>query len=468
MVCSFDGARLTLTEAHRFPNEPYTENGTLYWDFPFLWENVKKGLTAAAQAFPLDSVAVDTWGVDFGLLDAEGRLMGNPVHYRDSRTDGVPEAAWAKLPRADVYRHTGIQMMNINTVYQLYALRLKRPELLDGAGTLLFMPDLFTYFLSGAKGAEYTVASTSQLMSPKGAWVPEILAALDIPARLLPGIVPAGTWAGALSPALQQELKLPPLPVLRGVGHDTAAAVVGCPAREAEFAYLSSGTWSLLGAERPRALINADTEAANFTNEGGYNKTTRLLKNVMGLWLLQESRRQWRREGSEAGFDLLMREALAAPAFRSLIDVNDDSFAPPGDMPGRIRDYCRRAGRPVPESRGAVVRAIYESLALAYRAELKTLSRLTGADYKRLYVVGGGSQDELLSQFTADACGVPVLCGPSEATALGSAVVQLIALECIGSLDEARRIIGDSFPQKVYEPQDTAAWDKVAGAWPLA
>ncbi len=461
VVGSFDGQSLKLTEIHRFPNDPVTVDGTLHWDLPTLFGHIKQGLSVACRDFPIESLAVDTWGVDFGLLK-NGALLENPVHYRDTRTNGMMNEVLSRLPRETVYQRTGIQFMEINTLYQLYSLVRQRPDFLAEADTMLFMPDLFAYLLTGVAQAEYTIASTSQLMTPKGQWAEDIFSALGLPARLLPAIVPTGTTAGTLTEALQKELHVPAVRVLHTAGHDTASAVVGCPAVDEDFAYISSGTWSLIGTERARALINERSSAYNFTNEGGYGMTTRLLKNIMGLWLIQESVRQWKREGESTDFEQLMQSAIEAPAFVSLVDPDDASFAPTGDMPERLRAFCRRTGQPVPATRGALMRMIYESLALAYRRSFAQLQEMTGVSFPRLHIIGGGSKDTLLSQFTADACGVPVECGPTEATALGNVAVQLMALGHITSLREARRVLRQSFEKNVYHPQNTAGWARAA------
>ena len=463
MMGCFDGERITLEEIHRFANDPVQLDGTLYWDFLRQMFEIKQGLVKGRLAGGFDSVGIDTWGVDFGLLDDRGRLLENPVHYRDQRTQAAMPDFLARLPRAHVYQLTGIQFMALNTVYQLAALRSQRPELLDRARSIIFTPDLMAYFLTGERNSEYTIASTSQMLDAHTrTWAPEILAALGLPQHVFAPLVDAGTVTGRLSAELCAELSLSPVPFIRVASHDTASAIVAVPAAEPDFIYLSSGTWSLMGVESEQPIINDQSAAFNFTNEGGFAGKICYLKNIMGLWLIQESRRQWIREGHDIGYADMERLALASEPFRCLIDVDADILGTPGDMPGRIRELCRDSGQPVPESIGAVVRCIYESLALKYRITRQQIETVTGRRFPAIHVVGGGSRDGLLSQFTADATGTRVIAGPIEATALGNIAVQLIAQGAIASLAEARRIIAASFPCQTYEPVDSQTWDLAA------
>lgn len=459
MLGRFDGERIDLEEVHRFPNDPVQVGATLYWDVLRLFHEVKQGLIKAKGCGKIDSFGIDTWGVDFGLLDREGRLLENPVHYRDTRTQGVMDQVFQVIPKDILYQRTGTQFLHFNTLYQLYALRQKRPELLERASGLLLMPDLFLYLLTGQRQAEFTIASTGQMVNPyTGDWDLDLLKKLDLPVGLLSPIVHPGQIVGALSAPICAELGLEPIPAVAVTSHDTASAVVAVPAVQDDFVYISSGTWSLMGIESPVPLITDQTYAYNFTNEGGFNRTTRFLKNIMGLWLIQESRRQWNREGANVSYADLEREALDCRPFRSLIDPDADVLGFPGDMPERIRQLCRETDQPVPEKRGEVVRCIYESLALKYRVTKDQIESVTGRQYPTLHVVGGGTKDGLLSQFTANATGSQVVAGPIEATALGNMAVQLLAQGVLKDLAEARRVIARSFALKQYQPADQPAW----------
>ena len=466
MLGQFDGTRIALEEIHRFNNDPVRVGDTLFWDVLRLFHEVKQGLVKVKPHGPVDSLGLDTWGVDFGLIDRKGHLLENPVHYRDTRTRGIMDKVFSIVPREEVYRRTGTQFMNFNTLFQLYALKRDRPELLGQADKLLLMPDLFLYLLTGRQQSEFTIASTGQMINPfTGDWDYDLLRRLDLPTSLLCPVVSPGTIAGPLSDCVCEELGISPIQTVSVTSHDTASAVVAVPAGQKDFIYISSGTWSLMGIESDRPLINDQTFGFNFTNEGGYNRTTRFLKNIMGLWLIQESRRQWIREGATVSYADLEREALACEPFRSLIDPDDGALATPGDMPNRIRSACRRSGQPVPESRGAVVRCIYESLALKYAVIKNQIEAVTGRTYPALHIVGGGTKDGLLSQFAANATGSRVIAGPIEATALGNIAVQLIALGELKNLSEARQVIAGSFELKHYRPDDQAAWQEALGRY---
>jgi len=455
----YDGNRIELEEIHRFSNDPVQVGDTLFWDVLRLFHEIKQGLIKVKSHGPIDSLGIDTWGVDFGLIDSRGYLLENPVHYRDTRTQGVMDEVFKIIPKEELYQRTGTQFMNFNTLFQLYSLKQQRPELLERASRLLLMPDLFLYLLTGRKQSEFTIASTGQMLNPRtGDWDFDLLCRLELPVGILCPVVNPGTMASPISPAICSELGIKPIPTVAVTSHDTASAVVAVPASQEDFVYISSGTWSLMGIESPVPLINEKTFGYNFTNEGGYNRTTRFLKNIMGLWLIQESRRQWIREGAEVSYADLEREALACAPFKCLIDPDDDSLATPGDMPERIRVLCRKSGQPVPESRGEVVRCIYESLALKYRIIKDQIESVTGRHYPALHIVGGGTKDGLLSQFTANATGSAVIAGPIEATALGNMAVQLLAQGVLHNLADARRIMANSFDLKHYQPQDQAAW----------
>ena len=466
----FDGEILTMEEMHRFPNLPVRMGGTLHWDLPRLWDEVKVALRQADAACPtLDGVGVDTWGVDFGLVGRGDTLLGNPVHYRDARTEGMIEAAFQAVGRERLYEITGLQFLPINTLFQLLAMRRADSPLLDVAETLLMMPDLFGWLMTGRRAGERTAASTTQLIDPRtGTWSDEVCGALDLPRAILPELIDPGTELGPLSSKLAEELGIARMPVLATAGHDTAAAIAAVPAvggrsDPPDWCYLSSGTWSLLGVEVPRPIINAETLRWNFTNEGGVAGTTRLLKNIMGLWLVQECRRTWSRAGRELTYEQLIPRAEASRPFASLVDPDDPTFLAPGDMPARLAEFCRRTGQKAPETDGAFVRLCLESLALKYRWGIERLEEFVGTTIQTIHVVGGGTKNALLCQFTADACGRPVHAGPVEATAIGNILMQAMGRGRLGSLEELRQVVARSFPVTVYEPRDPGAWDEAAG-----
>lgn len=460
MLGRFDGTGITIQELHRFPNDPVTLNGTMYWDFLRLFFEIKQGLLQAKQYGRIDSISVDTWGVDFGLLDEAGNLLENPVHYRDSRTGGMLEAAFQKINKDLFYQITGNQFMEINTAFQLLALKHKRPQLLERADALLLMPDLFHYFLSGVQCSECSIASTTQLMDAGAKdWSDTVLAALDLPKDLLQGIVPTAVKVGRLRPALCEELGIAPMDVIATAGHDTQCALAAVPAQEDDFIFISCGTWSLFGTELQAPLMDAQSAALNLTNECGYGGKTSFLKNIIGLWLVQESRRQWMREGKEYSFAQLEQMAQEAAPFRSFIDPDAPEFVPAGDLPERLRAYCQRTGQPIPRSEGALVRCINESLAFTYRTAFEEIRQCTGKTYRAIHMVGGGTKSALLCQMTANACGCPVIAGPAEATVYGNVALQLLACGALEDIGQARAMIAKSEDIVVYEPKDTAQWD---------
>ena len=465
----FDGGRLELAEIHRFENGPVAAAGHLYWDPLALWGNAIDGIRAAKSAHGnrIASIGVDTWGVDFALLGHGDELLGNPVHYRDPRTDGILERAFEVVPREEIFRRTGLQFMQFNTLYQLWAMRRAESPLLDAARRLLMMPDLFHWLLTGEKSNELTNCTTTQFYDPqRNAWDRELLTAFDLPDRIVGEVSPPGTTLGPLRKEVAEATGLGNVRVVLPGTHDTASAVAAVPAASApaarpDWCYISSGTWSLMGAEVPRAVVNDQCLALNFTNEGGIGGTTRLLKNIAGLWLVQECRRVWNgQRGDDLDWEDLNRWAAAAPPLASLIDPDDPAFLAPPDMPKAICEFCRRTGQPVPSGEGAVVRCALESLALRYRLVFGWLEELVGGRIETIHVVGGGSRNRQLCQATADACHRTVLAGPSEATAIGNVLVQAMAAGELGSIAEAREVVGKSFTLDRYEPRQRDVWDE--------
>lgn len=453
LVGTFDGGRLAIEDGHRFPNIPVTVTGTLHWDALRLFGDIATGLRKAGAAGDVASVGVDTWGVDFGLLDERGRLLANPVHYRDGRTDGMVERACSLLPRDEIYGVTGIQFMGINTLYQLLAMASADDPLLRHADRLLMMADLFAHFLSGASVAEYTLASTSQALDARARdWARPMLERLGIPTRLLPEIVTPGTDVGCLTGDLAGAPGLAHTRVILPGSHDTASAVAATPIASRSVAYLSSGTWSLIGLEVPEPVISDVSLAANLTNEGGVAGTIRLLRNVVGLWLVQESRRALWPDREPPTYEELAGLAETAPAFTAFIDPDDERFLRPGDLPARVREFCAETGQPVPPDTATLIRVLLESLALRYAAAIDQLAMASGHPVEGLHVVGGGSDHRLLCRLTAGATGLPVRAGPVEATAIGNLAVQAIAAGELASVAEARELAARSFPITTYEP----------------
>ena len=465
MLGRFDGERLALEEVYRFSNGPVRVFDSLYWDALRLFDEIKKGLAAAGRrAGELASTGVDTWGVDYALLGRDGALLENPRHYRDPRTSGMMEQLFAVTPKEEVFERTGIQFMPLNTLYQLYATRLAQPQLLEHAHRLLMMPDLFHFWLTGRAVGEYTIATTTQFYDSRaGGWARGLLGRLGIPDRILPEIVQPGTEIGPLCGSVTAETGVKPIPVIAPACHDTASAVAAVPAEGGDWAFISSGTWAPLGAEVPAPIINAQVMDFNFTNEGGAWGTTRLLKNIAGMWLLEECRREWSRQGLAAGYQELCQAALAAKPFAAIIDPNDGAFLSPGSMPAKITGYCRRTGQPAPEDQGSLVRTILEGMALSYRASIGELNQVLSRPIRKLHIVGGGSRNSVLSQFAADATGLEVLVGPEEATAIGNVLLQVMALGYVKTPAEARELIRRSYQPRTYSPGRANAWDQAAG-----
>lgn len=451
MLGTLDAGRLAVEELHRFANTPVRVFDALYWDTLRLWHEVQRGLAIAGRErrLALDGIGIDTWGVDFALLGADGALADNPRHYRDARTHGLMEKVFAIVPRAEVFAQTGIQFMQLNSLYQFYALKLAGSPALDAARTLLFMPDLLNYWLTGVARAELTIASTSQFYDPRRkAWATPLLEQLGLPTHILPGIVAPGTRLGPLLDSVAEPAGLRRTPVYATGCHDTAAAVAAVPAEGSNWCYISSGTWSLMGAELDEPIINEQVLSQNLTNEIGAGGKVRFLKNIAGLWLLQECRRAWALEGSEYTYDDLVRMAAGAKAHRARIDP--DAFLEPGEMPRKIAEHCRATGQTPPATPGEFARVILESLAQRYRQVLESLESLAGRRFDVIHIVGGGSRNALLNQFVADATGRTVIAGPGEATAIGNVLIQAIGAGELPGLAEARAVVRASFPVEVY------------------
>lgn len=460
MLGSYDGKRITVKELHRFPNDPVILGKTMYWDFLRLFHEIRQGLLKAKDCGRIDSISVDTWGVDFGLLDREGNLLENPVHYRDQRTAGMLEEGFARMDRDGFYRITGNQFMEINTAFQLLYLCTRRKSLMERADSLLLMPDLFHYYLCGKKVSEYSIASTTQLLdAEKRDWSEEVIERLGLPRHILQPVVPCGTPLGELRKEICEELGLEPMTVVAGAGHDTQCAMAAVPAREKDFIFISCGTWSLFGTETERPVIDENSAAFNVTNEGGAGGRISFLKNIIGLWLIQESRRQWIREGKEYSFGELEKMAEGEESFRSFIDPDAPEFAPAGNVPRRIRACCERTGQPVPRTEGQIVRCINESLAMKYRLAFDEIRTCTGKEYPAIHMVGGGTQSALLCQMTADACGCPVYVGPVEATVYGNIGIQLMADGTVADLEEIRRVVRASEKIRKFEPREHERWE---------
>lgn len=453
---SLRDGELVLKELTRFPNTILPLGGHYYWNIFSLYEHLCEGLRAAArEGVEIASVGIDTWGVDFAFVGKDGSLLGLPYAYRDPHTDGAPEEYFSKvLPREEVYGATGIQIMQFNSLYQLYAMQRDRSSQLAAAERLLFMPDALSYLLTGEMVTEYTIASTSQLLNPRTKRIEaRLLEKMGLSPELFPPIVMPGHRIGTLRAELAAACGLPQLPVIAVAGHDTASAVAAVPAADERFAYLSSGTWSLMGIELPAPVITEESCAMNFTNEGGVDGTTRFLKNITGMWLLEECRRIWAKEGRTYTYAEIMAMAAAAEPGRTRIDPDDEAFAHPADMPAAIRDWCRGRGKVPPADDAALVRCIFESLAARYGEVLDNLRGVAPFAIERLHVIGGGAQNDLLNQLTADACGIPVVAGPSEATAIGNVMVQARALGLVGSLARMRDYIRRSVEVREFLPR---------------
>lgn len=461
----FDGQKLALEEAHRFPNLPVRAGGdatgTLQWDILRLWNDIQDGLAnvVTTHGNQLAGIGVDTWGVDFGLLDETGALLGNPTHYRDSRNDGMMDLAFETVPRREIFERTGLQFMPFNTLFQLLALKSQNSPQLEIAQSLLFVPDLLNYWLTGVKSGEYTIASTSQMLDARTrSWDEDLLRKLNLPTNILPNLVAPGTTLGALRGEVASRTGLDPSTrVVVPGSHDTASAIVAVPAQGENWAVLSSGTWSIMGVELDEPLINDRTAELNFTNEGGVGGKIRFLKNIAGLWLVQECRRTWLRAGEEFSYGELTARAAQAQPFYAIVEPDDASFAAPANMPQAIAAYCERTGQSTPKNEGAMVRCCLESLALKYRWTLEKLEELRGEKIEVLHIVGGGTQNRLLSQLTADCIKRPVIAGPVEATAIGNILTQAIARGELSTVQDARDVVRNSFEVETFLPNAATA-----------
>ncbi|MBS5144243.1 MAG: rhamnulokinase [Butyricicoccus pullicaecorum] len=451
-----DGTTLTVEELHRWDNVPIEKNGHLYWDIDTLFHEICISLKRAAQAGGVDAIGIDTWGVDFGLLDENGHLLENPVHYRDARTSGILERALSRMPAQTLYQHTGIQIMEINTVFQLFSMTEQHSECLKQAKTLLLMPDLFAYLLTGQIGAEYSIASTTGLLDCNtGNWSDAVCTAFGIPRTLLPPLSPAGSIRGTLLPELCAQSGLPPIPIIAVAGHDTASAIMAAPVENDETAFLSCGTWSLLGTVLHTPVLTEQARQGALTNEGGYGNTITLLTNLTGLWLVQESRRQWIREGQSFPFAELEEMALHAHT-TARIDTQDSALSVPGNTPAYIRAQCADRQQEIPQSPGEIVRCIYESLADTYAQAIQHLQACTGRKLQTITLVGGGARGTLLPQLTADRTGCTVLTGPVEATVLGNVLAQFLALDIFPDLTSAKKLLETQEQITVYKPNRKA------------
>lgn len=447
--------KLNIEEIHRFPTGVLNVNGRLHWNIYRIFEEIKKALHLCARKTVPDSIGIDTWGVDFGLIDLNGQLIGLPFSYRDKRTEGAADSFFKKITKEELYKRTGIQFMDFNSLFQLESMFRDKSPILDIANAVLFIPDILNFFLCGIKKTEFTVATTSQVFNPTLMdWDMVLVSALGIKPSLFQEIVKPGSILGNLSSEISKETGMREVPVIAVASHDTASAVAAVPSCGRDWSYISSGTWSLMGVETDHPVINDESFMSNFTNEGGVQGRWRVLKNISGMWLLQECRRVWGLKGSTPSYDELIREAESARGFSAFIDPDYRGFRTPADMPVAIVNYCRKTHQPVPQTRGEVTRSILEGLALKYRLVLEQLRDLYDSDINRIHIIGGGSRNTLLNQFTADATGIQVIAGPMEATAIGNLLMQASALGGISSIDELREIVSLSFETEKYNASD--------------
>jgi rhamnulokinase len=457
--------RFDLKEVYRFANGPIKLGSSIHWDVLNIWQEIKRGMALAARESgnSLISLGVDTWGVDFGLLDNADNLIGNPYHYRDRRTEGMVDAVSKVVSTDEIYRQTGIQIMPINTLYQLASMAASESSALAVARSLLTMPDLFNFWFTGEKVTEYTIATTTQCFNPADhTWAWDIIKKLEIPSYIFNDVVSPGTCLGTIQKSVAEEIGFGKIEVVAVASHDTQSAIVGIPAKKQDYIYISSGTWSLIGIEVDIPVITELSQSYELTNEGGYNDKFCLQKNIMGLWLLQECRREWSMQGQVYTYDDLTEMAKPAAPFQSFINPVDPRFINTGDMIGRIQEFCRKSKQPVPQNEADIVRCIFESLALEYRQVVEQISSMTGRSLDVIHIIGGGARNSLLNQFTANATGRKVIAGPIEATAMGNILVQAISTGHIDSLEEGRDVIRRSVETHEYSPIDTASWENAS------
>ncbi len=451
ILFTYDGERILADEIHRFDNTPVRIDGTLCWDFDALKNELFTGIKKGVEAGGFDSIGIDTWGVDFGLLDKDGNLISTPVHYRDERTQGMPEEVFSIIPKEEIYSITGIQTMDFNTLFQLHYLNTYQRELLEKTDKFLLIPDLFAYYLTGAKKAEKTIASTTQLMDAKTKeWSFKLIDKLNLPRSIFPEIIDSGNSYGLLSDELCAQFGIKPVPVVAVCCHDTASAIFSVPS-SGEPLYLSCGTWSLLGTLSTLPVLSKESMQANFTNETGFDGVTRYLKNIMGLWIINECRREWKKSNPSLSFGEIVAQAQKVAENKFIIDVDDDAFLRPDGMPERIQAYCQDKYGSAPESMGEIARCVYESLCYKYKQVISALEKVSGNKYREFFVVGGGAKAEYLCKMIASVCGIKVYAGPVEATAIGNALVQFIYLNAVESDDGLKELIKTSFEVKIYE-----------------
>ncbi len=469
IVGILENERISVEEIHRFPNQQIHKDNSSYWDVPFLFKEIKKGMSEAVKMGhgDIESMGLDTWGVDFGLIGKSGELLEMPHSYRDNRTNGVPEKVFKIISSDEIYRRTGIQIMQINSLYQLYSVKLGMESLLNECDKLLFIPDLFNYFLTGEKKCEYTIASTSQMLNAETKTFDEfIFSRLKLPINIVAPIIKPGTIVGKLRPEISHETMLKPIDIAAVGCHDTASAVAAVPASGDDWAFLSSGTWSLLGIETDEPIIELSLKN-NFTNEGGINNKIRFISVTTGLWFLQGIKKSWERNGKQYNYEKIIQMAVSAEEFICNINPDDPAFINPADMVGAIKDYCARTNQVFPKTKGELVRSILESLAFRYKTILDKIEKVSRRKINKLHIVGGGSQNELLNRLTADATGKEVVAGPVEATALGNIIVQAISRGKIESLEKAREIISSSFTLKYYKPENHEKWEEAGNKFNL-
>jgi rhamnulokinase len=456
--------KISLEEIHRFPNKQIRISEHIHWDITYLFDELKRGLTAVVQKgyTDLSGLGVDTWGVDFCLVGKDNQILENPYAYRDRRTEGMMELAFQQMPRDEIYARTGIQFLQFNSIFQLLSVVESKSPLLENIETLLFMPDLFNFLLTGQKKSEYTIASTSQLLDAKKRdWDSALFEKLGLPRHIMAPVIHPGTLIGPLLSEIAQETGILSLDVIVPASHDTASAVAAVPAQSDNWAYVSSGTWSCFGIEVEEPIINEASMMNNFTNEGGAGGKIRFLRNTMGLWLIQRCLKKWEQEGESLNYDEIARLALESQEFRSVVNPDDPTFLNPEDMPAAIAEFCRKTGQPAPEKKGEYVRCILESLALKYRFLIDKINAMRPESVEVLHIVGGGSQNEVLNQFSANATGLTVVAGPVEATAVGNIMIQAIAKRILDGIEEGRKVVSRSFPLRSYEPDGKKRWDTV-------